>query len=1347
MSASDRSSRTERLERAIRLKKAAARSRPPDMEPRPDDRTARLGEMQRSLWLVHQMDPSSPAYNLASATRVEGSIDPPALERGFNRVVERHRLLRSTFQADGGAVRQIVRPHEPMQVDVLRVAQGAGLEAAVAAAQRPFDLESGPLIRLSLIRETPEGGSYLLLVLHHILADERSLSLLWSELSKAYADDLPGDEPRVQYDDYVHWLSQREPGEQERELDHWRRRLDPLPDELVLPFEKPASDGPQRGRLMSRALDLEVQRGIRELATDTGSSPFTVYAAAFRLLLQRYTDNQRIAFATPVSTRSHPATAEMIGYFTNPVVVVDAVDEDQPVRDAVRAFGRGLRDTLSHGSVPFPVLAEQLAPPRRRDRHPIFQTMFVYQQSESSRRLGDALLEPVTLDLGAAKFDLTLFVTEGDESLSIAVEYRADRFDDRWMDRLLGHFEHLLVSLPKDAGRLTAEVPMLDPDELRSLREVATGPLPATDGSALVPHRILDIASRSPRSPALVCGGVRRSYGELVDSAQSIAGLLREHGVVPGDRVAVFLDRSVEMIEAVVGIHLAGAGYVPLDPSYPEARTRLVLDDAAISAVVTRAALDGGLPQGSCTVLDVDQANPPGLVERTPPELSPETAAYVLYTSGSTGQPKGVVVSHRNLQLSTDARHDVYESSPSRYLLLPSLAFDSSVAGIFWTLTTGGTLVIPTDDEVRDVRRLTRLMADERVTTLLCVPSLYAQLLRAGAHELGDLETAIVAGESCPSPLVEQHLRHLGHAGLYNEYGPTEATVWATVHRITDDDIRRPVAIGRPIPGVRIDVVDGRGRPVPIGIPGHGWIAGPTVAQGYWRRPDLTDDRFVADDDGGPFARRYRTGDRMAWSDDGRLIFLGRDDEQIKLRGYRIEPGEIESILLDAPGVEHAVVVERPVATASSPPRTDSTQLVAFVEGDPIRPLTSWRNDLAARLPDFMIPARLVTLPRLPRLPNGKIDRRTLRVMDLEPEAASSSREMVTNTGHHTLIALWEGLLGCNGVGLDDNFFELGGHSLLVLEMVLAIEQDLGVSLSAADVFDDPTVRGLGRKIAERSSSTSRPYRHLFPIQPTGDRTPLVVAIPHFFTDLFAHRFRGERPVYGLRGVGHRAEGNLGRWRTMTELGEELVEEVSRRFPDTEIIMAGYSFGASMAFEAVRLMEARGLPVRKLVLIAPMPEDFYRFGPFRIQIDGLRQSPAELSASRALRRYLASNNPLTRRPYQRAWRWLAIEPWRRLLCQVGKLRRRVGLPLTPRILWADVRVDRFRLHAGYRPQPISTPTVFFNPDDTATDAAATWRPFFKGPLTVLPIPDPHHGDAAVDAAKTVILENLEDLED
>jgi thioesterase domain-containing protein/acyl carrier protein len=547
---------------------------------------------------------------------------------------------------------------------------------------------------------------------------------------------------------------------------------------------------------------------------------------------------------------------------------------------------------------------------------------------------------------------------------------------------------------------------------------------------------------------------------------------------------------------------------------------------------------------------------------------------------------------------------------------------------------------------------------------------------------------------------------------------------------------------------LRLEVLDHHDRPVPEGIPGHAWISGPTVARGYWRRPGLTAERFPAAPNG---TRRYRTGDLMTWTPGGRtpegrtlagrLLFLGRADEQLKLRGVRIEPGEVEAALLAGGGIEEAVVLARPLDQGDEP------HLVAFLQAPEISPdeLRRRRRDLARRLPAAMVPSRLVVLDELPRLPNGKVHRRALLTLPLEDEPAAPL-DHVPDTLEQGLLSLWEGLLGHPGIAPGDNFFELGGHSLLVAEMTRAIERDFGASLQAADVFEHPTVERLARRIetARAGGAMGEPYHHLFPIQPTGRGAPLLFAVPHFFTRPMAEHFRGERPVYGLRGVSLRSEGNRGRWPTLGDLGEELVDEIHRRFPGETYVMAGYSFGASMAFEAVRVMEERGLPVRLLLLIAPMP--LYHWGPLRLPLYGLRRPVDELSTGEALHQWMRGNDPRTLEPYRRAWRWLKVQPYRRLLSRLGALRLRAGRPLTPRLAHADVRVERFRLQSTWHPRPIQTPTLFFNPREPQTDAASTWHHLFRGPLTVHPIPDPHLDEASAEAAQGLLLEHLGKLD-
>lgn len=1329
----DSKDRRAALLRAVAAKKAAPAAESHGIPPRPPEQPAELSGLQRSLWLLHRLEPQSAAYNLVSAFRVKGRPDYGRLERALAECIDRHRILRSTFSPQSDSATQVIHeqpPGGPVRVERIGAEPGKLIETAQREARRPFDLERGPLVRAFAVDDGSEQA--VVLVLHHILADERSLLFLWEEIAAVYNGVAPPPAAEAQYDDYVAWQARQEDAEREEDLGFWRENLTPPPGDLALPFGRGAQLGSNRGELILYRPAPETCAGVRELAAQTRTTPFAVYALAYRRLLERTAVSSDWAYATPAARRLHPDAGRMIGYFLNPVVVTTSIDESLPVEEALRAIAGDLRESIARASIPFDRLADEFAP-ARRGRAPLFQTMFVHQEEHPPPALDGVSLEPLTLDLGESKFDLTLFVSEGSSSLELGVEYRTELFDRVWMERLLRRYEALLGGLAEQPGRRLAEVSEIPREEAAELRAWSTGE-PLDHASApLLPLRILERTADAAQQPAVISGGSAWSYADLGREARRIAANLVRRGVGHGDRVGLYVGRSPEMIAGLVGALWSGAAYVPLDPAYPSERTAAALADAEARAVVTTRTLEPQLsPEGFArTLVDDLPASEESFV---PVEPAPDDPAYLLYTSGSSGKPKGVVVTHANLRASEAARERSYGDPPKRFLLLSSVAFDSSVAGIFWALSSGGALVVPSDDEARDPRRLAQLIEQHQIDALLCVPSLYRHILAEGGAQVGSLRTVIVAGEACPAGLVAQHFRAAPGARLFNEYGPTEASVWATVEELRRGDGEQEVSIGRPIPGVVVQTIDAHGRPTPAGVPGEGWISGPTVADGYWRRPDLTAERFSrhTGPDGAP-TRAYRTGDRLVWNERGRLRFLGRVDNQIKLRGFRIEPEEIEAALQETPGVEEAVVVVR---------RTQAgEQLTAFLRGS--APADELRSRLAGRLPDYMIPGRFVALDELPRLPNGKADRRRLAEMDLTPEAPSPRRDEILSERKHALVSLWEGLLGVSGIGRADNFFQLGGHSLLVVRMAAALERDFGVEISPAELFQHPTIDEIDRLLDQRRRADAPRYRNLFPLQPGGDGAPLIFCIPHFFSDLYSQRFRGVRPVYGLRGVGIRPGGNRGLWPSMEALGEELAAETLRRFPDErEFSVAGYSFGASMAFELTRVLEQRGIAVRDLQLIAPMPLDFYRVGPLRIQLEALRKPLAKLSRAEAFTRFLRDNGPWKARPYQRLRRHLVTTPRRRLLCLAGDLRKRRGRELTPEILHADVRLERFRLHSRYEPGVVQAPTVVFNAREPETDAAATWRPHFGGEFEVIEIADPHLNDDAVEAARARVLDYL-----
>jgi amino acid adenylation domain-containing protein len=1361
VSVSTPKSREERLREAIRIKRAQNRGRSDAIPRRAAGTQTELHELQRGMWLAHSLEPDSPAYNLVSACRVHGQLALPALEQSYRELLSRHRLLRSTFVANGNSVEQVIHDTVPDALERFSAKHGELENVATVVAGRPFDLSKPPLVRLALV-EDERGERILLLMLHHLLADERSLAGLWRELAQLMSGTAP-PASSAQYDDWSAWQRARdsaEPASAEGDFDYWRQRLSPPPEELSLPFVPPAAAPDRPGRLLVTRLGQAQADELRTWAAARGTTPFVVGAFACKLLLQRLAKDPGFAVGTPVSLRHHPDMLPMVGAFINPVLITGVIDEADTSEDALHDFDRALRDNLAHGSTPFSRLAESLAPAGSQGGHPLFQAMFVHQEYQPLPQLGEARLEPLMLDLGVAKFDLTLFLVEqGQESeggTEVALEYRQDRFRASDMGRLLEAYGELLHWLTRNPQRPVSDFDPVSDADRSWLADAAEGESLAP-GCDLLPAQIARQARERPEAPAVSSGGKRLGYADLQARAGQVSAALAGAGVRAGDRVGLYLPRGGDLVAGILGILNRRAAYVPLDPAWPAARSEAVLGDAAVRAVLSTEALAPTLPTGDWPVVTLESPEAPSAaIAQEALATSPGDPAYLLYTSGSTGRPKGVVVTQANLQASTAARLQVYGAVPPRFLLLPSVAFDSSVAGIFGTLAAGGTLVIPTDEAIEDPRQLARLIRSERVSHLLCVPSLYAALLDADENLAKVLSGVIVAGEHCPAGLVRRHFGSGSAARLFNEYGPTEGTVWATVHELTPDFAGSDVPIGRPIPGVRIDLLDGQGRLLPPGMRGEAWLSGPTVAAGYWNRPEQSTERFRDRLPGatamGPF---YRTGDILSWDADGVLHFHGRADEQIKLRGFRIEPGEVEAALAALPGVGPAAVVARRLGAgddashhgSSGPPE----HLVAFVEdtGEAEAPgddsvgkrEPDWRGALAGHLPAYAVPTRLVRLDRLPRLPNGKIDRRRLMTWPLEASTGTVDPEALSPT-EASLKQLWAGLLARDDMGPTDNFFILGGTSLLAVQVALAVEREFGVVLPPSEVFSRPTLGALAARIDQEAPEDDSAFDHLFPIETSGSGDPLIFAIPHFFTDLVADRFRGERPVWGMRGIGHRPEGNLGRWPTMEALGADLVSELDRRFPGRPVILAGYSFGASMALELARQLEQRGSVVQRLYLIAPMPFDRVRVGPLRLQLDGLRQPPDSLSAREALGRWLRVNHPLSVDFYRRLWRRTGIEGWRRYQCWRGRARRRRGLPLTEAMQWSDVRVERFRLHTKYQPGTTAVPTVIFNGIEPETDAAATWRAHFSGPFEVVPIPDPHGDEQAVNRARDVILETL-----
>jgi amino acid adenylation domain-containing protein len=878
---------------------------------RPADAPSLASFGQERLWYLQQLRPESGAYTMAGAVRLRGHLDAAALAGALQAVVDRHEALRTTLVLDGGALLQRVAPELRVELPEEAVAPGAAEARVRELARAPFDLAQGPLLRAALLREGPESAVFAV-AMHHSISDEWSLGVFWRDLAAAYAALARGEAPALappplQYADFAwHQRRQLAEGAFAPQLARWCELLAGDLPVLQLPADRPRPPVQRfEGGFVTRELPAGLAGRLADLSRAAGATPFATLLAAFQLLLHRLSRQSDILVGTPVTNRDRAEYEGVIGFFLNTVVLRADFAAPRSFRELLEATRRQAVAALANQSLPFDRLVEELRPRRDPSHSPLFQAMFVYQEAAAhTPALPGLAAEPLVIDAGVAKFDLTLFAAPAGDGLRLALEYGAALFERATAERLLRCFEVLLESAAANPDAPVAELEILPPEQRPLLLGEWAGSL-GEGGDDRCIHDL--IAAQPPAARAVIFGAAHLSYGELNARASRLAHHLRELGVGPGVVVGLCAERSAELPVGILGILKAGGAYVPIDPAYPRERVAYILADAGVAVLLTQRHLAASLPAGAFRTVALDD---PAIAARPADEpaplAGPDDLAYLIYTSGSTGTPKGVRVTHRNLVHSTTVRFGYFPEPARCFLLLSSFAFDSSLVGIFWTLCQGGALCLPPHHGERDVLGLAALIERHGVTHTLMLPSLYRLLLDfARPAQLRSLSTVIVAGEPCPTPLAARHHALLPGAALYNEYGPTEGTVWATAWRIPPAPER--MLIGRPIPGALAYILDGAMRPVPIGVAGELYIGGRGVAEGYHNRPELTAERFVAS----PFGpgRLYRTGDLARHLDDGTIEFLGRVDTQVKLSGYRLELSEVEETLARHPAVSEAVAL------------------------------------------------------------------------------------------------------------------------------------------------------------------------------------------------------------------------------------------------------------------------------------------------------------------------------------------------------------------------------------------------------------------------------------------------------
>jgi amino acid adenylation domain-containing protein len=1148
---------------------------------------------QQRLWFLEQLQPGSTSYLIPWSLRIAGELNVSALERSLDEIVRRHEILRTTFSWKDEMPMQVVGSHA-FSLPVLNISgldrpEERATEMARTEARIPLDLEHGPLFRAQLLRLNPQ-LHILLLTMHHIIFDGWSRRILIQELSALYdafcagrPSSLPA--PNLQYADYAVWQRKQLQGlNLEKQLSYWRKQLSGVPASLDLPVDR-ARPAVQtfNGAKLPVAFSKDLTDKLNAFSRQNGATLFMTLLAGFQVLLSRYSLQDDIAVGTPIANRNRAELEEMIGFFANTLVMRAKISDETSFKELVAQVRETSLEAYAHQDVPFEKLVEELRPDRNLSQNPLFQVLFSLQNApRQAFELSGLKLQLMDVGETTSKFDISAFLSETPNGIRGRMEFNTDLFDSATIQRLIGHYETLLTAAMERPDLAVSKLPLLDGEE-RSLVVSGWNATRAQYPHTMCLHEVIDAqANSSPDALAVVMGREQISYRALNEKANQFANYLQQRGVGPETLVGIFLERSINMVVALLGVLKAGGAYIPLDPAYPAERIAFILEDAGAKVLVTQQELVGALPSSNATVITIDAMQGQLTKESRKPAvatITPENLAYVLYTSGSTGKPKGVQITHSNLvNFLFSMRAEPGMSASDTLLAVTTLSFDIAGLEIYLPLISGAKIILASRAEASDGRRLLELIRDRRPSVMQATPATWRMMIEAGWQKSAGLRV-LCGGEALPGNLTSQLLPRC--AELWNMYGPTETTIWSSVYPLKSATATAP--IGKPIANTTFYILDQQMEPVPIGVSGELYIGGDGVARGYFKRPELTKSRFVDDPfDARPGAKLYRTGDLAKYLPDGNVQYLGRTDFQVKVRGFRIELGEIESVLAKHPAVRQAVVVAR----EDSP---GDKRLVAYVvahSGQHLG-LVDARAYLKETLPDYMLPTGLVALDALPLTPNGKVDRKALPKPDLT-KAASAVAAPPRDELEIKLATIWQEILGIPAVNVTDNFFDLGGHSLMAVRLMNEVKKLTGVEIPLTALFQGATVERLADLLR---GDANIPQAVVHQIQPGTDRPPFFAAVLAGLNSLgyvpLAKHLGSDQPFYTLQspGPGPQAAGKPYTKQEYEAVATEYVRAMRTVQPCGPYYIGGTCEGARIAFEMTRILESEGETVELLAVI------------------------------------------------------------------------------------------------------------------------------------------------------------------
>jgi aspartate racemase len=1151
---------------------------------------------QQGLWVLDNLAGSSENYIIPSAFRLHGKLDVRSLELALNAIIDRHEALRTFFFEQDGIPLQVIQSSFSIPLRIVDLVGYSEQQRVFEVARlikynemKAFDLKKLPLLRFQLIKIEDEEYIFLL-AFHHIISDGWSMGVFTSELSLLYGEfsqqlSSPLSALQFQYADYSIWQRESLQGERFQQLSsYWKLQLSDVPI-LELPTDRirPVVQS-YRGQRQSFSLSLELTEKLKALSRCEEVTLFMTLFSGFQVLLHRYSGQDDIVIGTPTAGRSNLELEGLIGYLVNTLALRTNLSGDPSFRELLGRVRVVSVDAYANQDMPFEKMIEVLNPQRDPSRHPLFQIMFVFQNTpEAKLQLNEMSVDVLKVSSATTKFDLTLELSETLEGLTGSLEYATDLFDASTIARLIGHFQTLLEGIIAHPEARLSELPLLTESERHQLLVEWNNTYSDYPKDKCIHQLFEEQVERTPDAIALVFEDQQLSYQLLNTKANQLAHYLKAIGVQADTLVAICMERSIDLVISLLAILKAGGAYVPLDLSYPRMRLDFMLEDTKVHVLLTQTEFVAQFSGFEGRFVCLDTCWNDLVQESTENPLcntNSNCLAYIIYTSGSTGQPKGVEIRHFNISRLLINNNYAQFDNKQKFLLLAPVAFDASTFEIWGGLLHGACCVVY-PERVPTLERLEKIINGQQISILWLTASLFNTIIDEKPQILSTVKQILTGGEALSKNHIERALKQLPHTQLINGYGPTESTTFACCYLIPKmmDNQINSIPIGRAISNTTIYILDKYSQLVPIGVAGELYIGGDGLARGYLNSPELTNEKFITNSFSNcSKSRLYKTGDLARYLDDGSIQFLGRIDHQVKIRGFRIELGEIESVLEKHPETREVVVsVYEPIL--------GDKRLVAYLvsEKDFIPSVSELREFLKLQLPEYMIPSAFVFLDALPLTPNGKLDRKALpepdqHRYDLRTEFIAPRSQLEIE-----IAGIWENLLGIDQIGIEDNFFDLGGHSLLAIKMIIDVNKLFNSNLPFSAIYQCPTIKELGMMFSSRNQQLSS--YSLVPIQIQGSR-PILFAV-HTLSLKDLPRYLGNKqPLYFLRyGMAAESTDCSIRLPPIKELASHYIKEIQQIQPQGPYYLIGFSFGGLIAYEMACQLEENGHQVNFIGLL------------------------------------------------------------------------------------------------------------------------------------------------------------------